>query len=336
MQPAFVIAGKLNREYILPSSGPPLLDSPGGSLLYAAGGFAVWERNAGLAGRVNEEYPRQWLRGVEERGFDIRGVRVLPELAEADLRFFAAFDKSGKRSLSGAVSQFASRQLSFPKSLLGYQPSDEGRKDPRAAEPLSPSALDVPKEYRAAPFVLLCPFDLVSQSQMVNLFRAGSNQVVCLDPSPGYMSRLFWRELRALLQGVSVFLPSEEELRSLFWGETNDLWEMARRVTEYGPQAVAVKCGPQGQLFYDARSGRRQRIPAYPSRVADPTGAGDAFGGGFLAGLKQGGDPLTAALYGNISASLGVEGSGPFYPLDVLPGLAEARLRWLKETIREF
>ncbi len=37
MQPTFVIAGKLSREYILPHSGPPLLDSPGGSLLYTAG-----------------------------------------------------------------------------------------------------------------------------------------------------------------------------------------------------------------------------------------------------------------------------------------------------------
>lgn len=336
MQPAFVIAGKLNREYILPFSGPPLLDSPGGSLLYAAGGLAVWDTNAGLVGRVNEEYPRQWLREIEERGFDIRGIRVLPELREADLRFFAAFDKSGKRSLSRAVSQFARRQLSFPKSLLGYQPPDERRKDPRAAEPLSPAALEVPKDYRVAPFVLLCPFDLVSQSQMVNLFRADSNQVVCLDPSPGYMSSEFWRDLRLVLQGVSVFLPSEEELRSLFWGETNDLWEMARRVCEYGPQAVAVKCGAQGQILYDARAGRRLRIPAYPSRVADLTGAGDAFCGGFLAGLRQGGDLLTAVLYGNISASLAVEGSAPFYALSILPGLAEARLHWLKETISEF
>ena len=60
-------------------------------------------------------------------------------------------------------------------------------------------------------------------------------------------------------------------------------------------------------------------------RVVNPTGAGDAFCGGFLAGYRETYDPLEAALCGNISASLVVEGSGPFYALDVWPGLAEAR-----------
>jgi len=76
-------------------------------------------------------------------------------------------------------------------------------------------------------------------------------------------------------------------------------------------------------------------VPAYPSRMADPTGAGDAFCGGFLAGYQKTFDPLQAALYGNVSASLKVEGSGAFYPLDILPGLAEARLSALKELVRE-
>jgi ribokinase len=69
--------------------------------------------------------------------------------------------------------------------------------------------------------------------------------------------------------------------------------------------------------------------------MADPTGAGDSFCGGFLAGYKKTYDPLQAALYGNVSASLKVEGSGAFYPLDVLPGLAEARLHALKDLVRK-
>jgi len=284
---------------------------------------------------VDENYPAQWLRDLEKRGFDTRGICALPELQNADLRFFTAFNDVNERSLSSAVSHFARRQLTFPKSLLGYQPPDESRKDPRAPEPVSPSALDTPKEYRVTPYVHLCPFDFVSQSQMVNLYRSGSGQTVSLDPSPGYMSPGFWRDLRLVLQGVTVFQPSEEELRSLFWGETNDLWEMTRRVSEYGPQIVVVKRGAQGQMLYDVPGNHRYEIPAYPSRIADLTGAGDAFCGGFLAGFQQRSDPLMAALYGSVSASLTIEGSGPFYALGVLPGLAKARLHWLKEAARE-
>jgi sugar/nucleoside kinase (ribokinase family) len=335
MQPTFVLAGKLNREYILPHLGQPLLDSPGGSLLYAAGGLAVWNTNAGLLGRVGESYPRQWVRDLEERGFDIRGIRTLTELQNIDLRSFVAFNDANERSLSNVVSHFARRQLTFPKALLGYQPPDESRKDTRMPEPVSPSALDTPKEYRDVRHVHLCPFDFVSQSQIVNLYRGGGGQTVSLDPSPGYMSSSFWRDLRLVLQGVTVFQPSEEELRSLFWGETNDLWEMTRHISEYGPQIVVVKRGAQGQMLYDAAGNHRYEIPAYPSRIADLTGAGDSFCGGFLAGFQQTNDPLLAVLYGSVSASLTIEGSGPFYALGVMPGLAKARLHSLKEAARE-
>jgi sugar/nucleoside kinase (ribokinase family) len=336
MKPTFVIAGKLNREYILPPSGQPILDSPGGSLLYAAGGLAVWgDTNAGLLGRVSEDYPSQWVHDLEKRGFDTRGIRTFHELNNIDFRSFVAFTDPNERSFSNAVSHFARRQLAFPKALLGYQAPDESRIDPHKTELVSPAALDTPKEYRDTRYVHLCPFDFISQSQMVNLFRGGSDQTVSLDPAPGYMTPGFWRDLRLVLQGVTIFHPSEDELRALFWGETNDLWEMARKISEYGPQIIVIKRGLQGQMLYDVTGNHRYEIPAYPSRIADPIGVGDAFCGGFLSGFQRTNNPLMAALHGSVSASLKIEGSGPFYALGVLPGLANARLLSLKEMVRE-
>lgn len=335
MKPTFVIAGKLTREYLLPPVGSPRLDAPGGSLLYAAGGLAVWDKSIGLIARVSGDYPREWLDDLQARGLDIRGIRKHPDGHAIDLRSFIAYTEAHERSFASPVSHFARRQLTFPKSLLGYQPPDAAKKNPRAIEPESPSALDVPKDFRDAAFVHLCPFDFTSQSQMVNLFKSGSNRTVCLDPAPTYMKPTLWRELRVVLQGLTAFLPSEEEIRALFWGKTNDLWEMARRISEYGPRIIVIKRGVLGQMLFDAETNRRFEIPAYPSRLADPTGAGDAFCGGFLAGLQKTNDPLVAALHGNVSASLKVEGTGPFYPLEVMPGLAEARLRALGETARE-
>jgi sugar/nucleoside kinase (ribokinase family) len=145
----------------------------------------------------------------------------------------------------------------------------------------------------------------------------------------------FRKDLHALLQGVTAFMPSDQELRALFWGETHDLWEMVEAVGVYGCEFILVKCGGQGQLLYNVPARRRWEIPAYPARLADPTGAGDAFCGGFLAGYHRSYDPLEAALYGNVSASLKVEGNGPFYAQTVLPGLAEARLSALRELVRE-
>ena len=334
MGPAFVIAGRLSREYLLPPVGQPLLDSPGGSLLYAAGGLAVWDTQAGLLGRVGEDYPRQWLHDLEARGFDVSGIRIEPQ--SIDLRSFVAYSNSHARSQASPVSHFARRQMTFPKSLLGYQPpSDEGR-DARGPDPLSPTPLDLPKKYREARDVHLCPLDFTSQSQLVNVFKGAAIHALSLDPAPNYMIPSLWRDLRVVLQGVTVFQPSEEEMRNLFWGETHDPWEMAVMISEYGPTVVVIKRGGHGQYVYDAVGRHRWEIPAYPGvRIADPTGAGDAFCGGYLAGLKKMDDPLQAALYGGVSASLKLEGSGPFYPLEVMPGLAEARLDALREFVRE-
>jgi sugar/nucleoside kinase (ribokinase family) len=98
---------------------------------------------------------------------------------------------------------------------------------------------------------------------------------------------------------------------------------------------VVIKRGERGQYLYDGFSRSRWMIPAYPARLAAPTGAGDAFCGGFLAGYYRTYDPLQAALHGNISASLVIEGSNVFYALDCMPGLADARLLALKDMVRK-
>jgi hypothetical protein len=281
---------------------------------------------------VGEDYPRAWIHGFEKHGFDTSGIRIQPQ--SIDLRTFIAYNDKRERSHSNPVSHFARHQLTIPKSLLGYQPPD-AHVDPRQIDPLAPAALDVPKEYRDAPAVHVCPMDITSQSQLIRVFKGGSNRTLSLDPASSYMKPAFWRNLRIVLQGVTCFQPSEEELRNLFWGETHDLWEMAKKISEFGSQIIVIKRGSNGQYIYDAAGHHRYEIPAYPARFADPTGAGDAFGGGFLYGFQKTGDPFLAALHGSVSASLKVEGSGPFYPLDVMPGLGEARLNALKDLARE-
>ena len=149
------------------------------------------------------------------------------------------------------------------------------------------------------------------------------------------MNANFLNDLRSLLQGVTAFLPSEDEIRNLFWGRTTDLWEMAETLANFGCEIIVIKRGGRGQLVYERSNEMKWEIPAYPSRLVDSTGAGDAFCGGFLAGYAATLDPLQAAMWGNISASFAIEGSGAFYLLDSLPGLAQARLQSLSSMVRQ-
>jgi sugar/nucleoside kinase (ribokinase family) len=109
---------------------------------------------------------------------------------------------------------------------------------------------------------------------------------------------------------------------------------MADELAELGCEIIVIKRGGRGQLVYERSSHARWTIPAYPARVRCLNGAGDAFCGGFLAGFRTAYDPLQAALQGNISASLAIEGTDPFYALDCMPGLAQARLEALRDMIR--
>ena len=69
---------------------------------------------------------------------------------------------------------------------------------------------------------------------------------VTVDPSPGYMNPDYWDHVPALLTGLTAFLPSEEELRSLFRGRSDDLWEMAEALAAYGCELVVIKRGLRG------------------------------------------------------------------------------------------
>lgn len=329
MNPEFLVFGQLTREYLLPPSGPARLDVAGGNLLYAAAGLRAWESSIGLVGRVGDDYPREWLNECIARGFDTSGIRILPK--KLDVREFISYNESFEVSRINPVTHFARREMTFPKSLFAYQPIEERKMDEAGALIVT----DIPDKFLTARGALLCPMSLVTQTQLIAGMKRGQVHTFVLEPAAASMTPTARRELPALLNGVTAFLTSQEDLKNLFWGQTHDLWKMAEWVSMYGCEYVVIKCGVRGQLLYHVSTKRKWEIPAYPARLADPIGAGDAFNGGFLAGYCKNYDPLEGVLYGNVSASLKLEGTGAFYPLDVIPGLAAARLNALRDMVRE-
>ncbi len=333
--PHYLVLGQLRREYILSADGKLHLDQSGGNALYAAGGLGLWaatDEPIGLVARVGEDYPRDWLATIERKGFNTDGVKVLAE--QIDLRAFYAYSDLTTRHQDDPVAHFARRGEAFPKALLGYRNQEIETERKTRLGVASLRGGDLVESYRYARAAHLCPLDFLSHSLMPAELRQAGVQTVTLDPGPGYMHSAFWDHVPGLLPGLAAFLPAEEDLRELFRGRTQDVWEMAEALSGYGCEIILITAGAHGQYLYDAAARVRYEIPAYPARVLDVTGAGDAFAGGFLAGYQQTFDPLQAALYGNVSASLAVEGRGPFFPLEALPGLQQARLETLTDLVR--
>lgn len=332
-RPRFIVAGVLRRLYCLLPNGKAIIDAPGGNLLYAAAGIKVWEPETqpGLIARVGEDYPRTWIQAYARQGMDVSGIQVLPEAV--DLRYFVAYTDMHTRYLDDPVSHFARLELSFPRALLGYRNPIPTLDSRTTLLPISLRQADIPGAFLDATAAHLCPIDYLTHSMLPAVLRQAEFTTITVDPSPAYMNPSFWEHIPALINGLTAFLPSEEEIRTLFQGRSEDLWEMAETLASYGCEIIVIKRGQAGQLVYDGAARRRYEVPAYNSTMFDPGGAGDAFCGGFLAGYRLNYDPVEAALHGSISASMTVEGSDPFYALEALPGLAEARLESIRNAV---
>lgn len=330
----YLVLGQLNREFLITPDQKVHPDQLGGNLLYAAEGVGLWldeNEKLGLVARVGEDFPREWLERIAARGYDIEGIKVLPE--EIDLRFFRAYSDLRTYSDEDPVGHFARLGFSMPRLLLGYsRPKRTTNLHQVTSQSLRQS--DVPEAYQEVIAAHLCSLDFMSQSLIPAALRQYGTEIITLDPGR-YMYKEYLEEIKSIVIGLTAFLPSEEELSELFKGQTTDLREMMEEVASWGCDIVVVKRAWQGQLLYDRNDKCCYQVPAYPSKMVDPTGAGDVFGGGFLAGLSKTGSPLQAVMYGNVAASFAVEGSGAFYTQGALPGLQKARLESIRETVRE-
>ena len=73
-------------------------------------------------------------------------------------------------------------------------------------------------------------------------------------------------------------------------------------------QYVAIKDGGNGAWAADKTT--REKLPPYPCKPIEPIGAGDGFNAGFLAGILQGRDVVTAGRMGAICGALATQTPG--------------------------
>lgn len=333
--PRDVFVGEFRREFSISADEHWILDTPGGNALYATSGYLVWEKDTspGILTRVGEDFPQSWLEEFSNQRINIDGVVVLPQAL--DLR--ACYVHQGYQShlVEDPIPHFSSLGMALPPGLIGYSSQTQAPTGRRTAKATSIRERDIPKSYLTATGAHLCPLDYISHNLLPAVLRQQGFSTITLDPCSSYMDPAFSGDVPALVMGLTAFIPSEDDLRNLFKGKSTDLWEMASELCRYGCEMVIIKRGENGQYLYDAGPDKRWDITAYPARVRNPIGAGDAFCGGFLAGYRRTFDPLQAVLYGNVASSLVIEGNGPFYALQAIPGLAEARLAYIQGAVRE-
>jgi sugar/nucleoside kinase (ribokinase family) len=153
--------------------------------------------------------------------------------------------------------------------------------------------------------------------------------LILWEPWDIYCQPEYREEYRRLLPQVDFFSPNLAEARRLTGlGEPR---QVIRALLEDGAACVALRMGAQGSLVATA-NGREMRVPpVHVKQVVDPTGAGNAYCGGFLVGLGETGDLLEACRYAAVSASLALEQFGALRPLEGLMEEAQRRLKQYRE-----
>ena len=114
-------------------------------------------------------------------------------------------------------------------------------------------------------------------------------------------------ELNEIIRCTNVLLINESELRE--YTGLDEVRDGAEKILMMGPEKVVIKLGSKGAICIDQNEEIKTGV--YPvSKVIDPTGAGDVFGGGFISGLSQGLPIIDAMKRGTALASFCIEDFG--------------------------
>ncbi|MBT8487590.1 MAG: sugar kinase [Gemmatimonadetes bacterium] len=246
----------------------------GGSAVYF-GAAATAFHPVQIVGVVGDDYPLDDLGFLEARGADLGGI----ERAAGESFFWAGryhYDLNTRDTLDTRLGVFADFDPKIPDAFRGARYVFLGNIDPVLQ-------LDVLDQV-AAPDVVAC--------DTMNYWIEGSRDA-----------------LLRLLERVDILLVNDEEVRQLA-GKSN-LLKAASWVQDRGPGIVVVKKGEHGAILFG--DDWIFYVPGYPlEEIFDPTGAGDAFAGGFMGYLAQS-DSVDAAhlrramVYGSALGSFACE-----------------------------
>lgn len=318
----YVIAGNFCVDTVISPDGVRRDNQLGGTAVYGAVGARIWSPAVGISTIVGCDFARRVREELRGAGIDTSGVR---EVARSHgLIWFTGY-LSGDDRIDD-VQQFALADSSQRNPRYVLSGSTRHR---RLWPVFSPAPKDMPEEYAAASRVHLAPMPPRRLAQNAAWFKERGTGVSIDWP--------FWRGAdtkvldRTILRNVDAVLPSMAEMQQFRSGPIEDA---ATEIATAGPRFVIVKRGSAGVAVFDFAENRVTMVPAYDTVVRDPTGAGDAFCGGFAVGLAEMGDPVAAAVYGVVSASFVIEDFGALHALTASREEAETRRAAVTRSIQ--
>ncbi|MBI1861422.1 MAG: sugar kinase [Deltaproteobacteria bacterium] len=229
---------------------------------------------------VGEDYPKEHLELLQNRGVDISGVK---------LEQGKTFHWAGRYSYDMNTAHTLETCLNV----------------------LEKFEANVPAHFQDSEFVFLG--NSTPALQMKLLSQIKRPKFIAIDT----MNLWIENSRDALIEAISkchALIINEAEVRQLT--QVYNLVQAAKAVRSWGPQILVVKRGEYGAVLFD--HGEPFSAPGLPlAEVKDPTGAGDSFAGGFMGYLASAGhyslsryELRKAVIYGCVMASHTVQDFG--------------------------
>lgn len=160
----------------------------------------------------------------------------------------------------------------------------------------------LPPEWKTTPMVLLGPLVQEVGPEFLACF---SNSLLGLS-AQGWCRR--WDDSKRVYHVIPDLNESLEKCHAIFLSR-KDLPVSDVPKSWLGGRAILVLTeGSKGAVMH--WHGGRYRVPGFPAKVVDVTGAGDVFAAAFMVWYSRNQDPLESALFASAAASVKIAGSG--------------------------
>jgi len=248
----------------------------GGSAVYIATAASYFAAPVRLVGVVGSDFPKTHIEFLEGRGIDLDGLQIIPDGKTFRWGGRYHYDLNARDTLFTELNVF---------------------------EHFDPA---IPNGCRKSAYVCLGNIDPILQEHV--LHQIARPRLVVGDTMNFWIERKR-EELKRTLALLDVLVINDSEARLL--AQEPNLIKAARKIMAMGTKIVIIKKGEHGALLVTEST--IFSAPAYPMEtIIDPTGAGDAFAGGFIGWIAKTDDISEenlkrAVIYGSALASYCVE-----------------------------
>lgn len=276
----------------------------GGAGTYVALAASFFEKNTNLISVVGDDFPEDYLKMLNDQSINTEGIQI----KKGEKTFFWAgkyYDNMNKRDT--LVTEL--------NSLADFDPV-------------------VPDAYQGSEYLMLGNLTPSIQALVIERMHKRP-KLIMLDTMNFWLDKTL-EELKQTISKIDVLCINDEEAQQL--ADKHSLVKAAKKIQAMGPKYVIIKKGAHGALLFG--EGKIFNAPALPLEyVFDPTGAGDAFAGGFIGYLSKTDDisfenMKNAMIIGSVMASFNIEKFGTERLQEVKPAEIKERIQQFVDLVR--